>query len=60
VDDEVKSSLIPKMTLQPLVENAIYHGIKNKEGNGKIMVLGTIDVTQNGKIAVLKVCDDGV
>lgn len=30
--------LIPKMTLQPLVENAIYHGIKPKRGSGIIRI----------------------
>ena len=29
---------IPKITIQPLVENALYHGIKNKRGLGKITV----------------------
>lgn len=40
VADIVKQSLIPKMTLQPLVENAIYHGLKNKADWGKIVISG--------------------
>lgn len=32
LEDEVKEILIPKLTLQPLVENSIYHGMKVKEG----------------------------
>lgn len=32
VDKKYENILIPKMTLQPLVENAIYHGIKVKNG----------------------------
>lgn len=31
---------IPKLTLQPLVENALYHGIKLKRGQGHIVVTG--------------------
>lgn len=31
---------IPKITIQPLVENALYHGIKNRRGLGKITVTG--------------------
>lgn len=31
---------ILKLTLQPLVENALYHGIKNKRGKGKLLVEG--------------------
>lgn len=29
---------IPKITLQPLVENALYHGIKKKRGQGMIKI----------------------
>lgn len=32
IDDSVTDSMIPKLTLQPLVENSIYHGLKIKEG----------------------------
>ncbi|MBW4839896.1 MAG: histidine kinase, partial [Paenibacillaceae bacterium] len=39
---EVEPHLLPcsvlKMTLQPIVENALYHGIKNKRGKGMITV----------------------
>ena len=31
---------IPKITIQPVVENALYHGIKNRRGGGKIIVTG--------------------
>ena len=31
VPDEIKKNDIVKITLQPLVENALYHGLKNKE-----------------------------
>ena len=42
IDSAIASCLIPKMTLQPLVENAIYHGIKPKRGKGMICVTGTL------------------
>lgn len=32
IDPKCKDAMIPKLTLQPLVENSIYHGIKIKEG----------------------------
>ncbi|MCR5650024.1 MAG: sensor histidine kinase [Lachnospiraceae bacterium] len=47
---------IPKITLQPLVENALYHGIKNKRGGGSIMISGRIE----GNCICLCVKDDGI
>lgn len=46
---------IPKITLQPLVENALYHGIKNKRGKGMIKITGQ---TEDEKI-VITVSDNG-
>lgn len=40
VPDELSDYLIPKITIQPIVENALYHGIKNKRGLGKITITG--------------------
>ena len=38
VDEEVADNTILKLILQPLVENALYHGIKNKREGGTINV----------------------
>jgi len=43
VDPETKSCLIPRLVLQPLVENAIYHGIKVKEDGGSIYIGAMLD-----------------
>ncbi len=40
VPEELYDFKVPKITLQPLVENALYHGIKNKRGGGKIILTG--------------------
>ncbi len=40
IPNEILGYEIPKLSLQPLVENAIYHGIKNKRGGGKIKITG--------------------
>jgi len=56
IDPSIEGTKIPKMTLQPLVENAIYHGLKPKRGKGKIIVTGT---RENDKI-ILKVLDTGL
>ena len=37
-DETLCNSKIIKLVLQPLVENAIYHGIKNKRGRGELCV----------------------
>lgn len=57
VSPEILSYAIPKITLQPLVENAINHGIREKSsGCGTIKLGGKIE---NDEI-VLCVADDGV
>lgn len=38
VDEDILNGTILKLTLQPLVENALYHGIKNKRSGGTITV----------------------
>lgn len=56
VPDVWRGYSVPKIILQPLVENAIYHGIKTKQGNGTIVIEGH---AEDGKL-VLEVADDGV
>ncbi|MFA6845351.1 MAG: sensor histidine kinase [Sphaerochaetaceae bacterium] len=43
IDPEMYQYTILKLTLQPLVENALYHGIKEKRGKGFIRILGMIE-----------------
>ena len=43
VPEELNKYLIPKITIQPLVENALYHGIKNKRGLGRIVINGKLE-----------------
>ncbi|ACL75583.1 sensor histidine kinase [Ruminiclostridium cellulolyticum] len=40
IPEHMEQCSILKLTLQPVVENALYHGIKNKRGMGKIVVEG--------------------
>lgn len=56
VDDEVKGYSIIKLVLQPIVENAIYHGLKYKEGKGNLLIRGYIQE----KRIYLEVYDNGV
>ena len=36
-------ALIPSLTIQPLLENAIYHGIEQLPGGGEVTVTGRRD-----------------
>ncbi|MBQ6812416.1 MAG: histidine kinase [Agathobacter sp.] len=56
IDAEAKKECIPRLTLQPLVENAIYHGLKYKENWGTIRVY----VHYLGEKIQIKVMDDGI
>ena len=56
IDPEIETTKLPKMTLQPLVENAIYHGLKPKRGKGKIIVKGE----KKDPDIILKVTDTGL
>lgn len=47
---------IPKMTLQPVIENAIHHGLENKTEQGKIRI--RIEMADNR--IILNISDDGV
>lgn len=56
VPEEFYQNTIPKITVQPLVENALYHGIKNKRGKGKITVRGY----REDSFFILEVRDNGI
>ena len=48
--------VLPKLVLQPLVENALYHGIKEKDGQGYIKV----SVQKKDSGLIIRIEDDGV
>jgi two-component system sensor histidine kinase YesM len=55
VDDDVIPTMVLKLTLQPLVENAIYHGVKEREGHGFI----SVEACKRDGMLILRVIDDG-
>ncbi|MFC2139977.1 sensor histidine kinase, partial [Bacteroidota bacterium] len=55
IEQETLSARVPNLILQPLVENAIKHGISNNAEGGKIVIKTYIDSDS----LVLSVCDDG-
>ena len=55
IPQELYNRQILKLLLQPLVENAIYHGIKHRRGRGFVRVTGR----EQGGMMVLTVTDNG-
>ncbi|WP_273319979.1 cache domain-containing sensor histidine kinase [Vallitalea guaymasensis] len=56
VEEDIKQNKIIKLIIQPIVENAIYHGIKNVPGGGMI----DISVKKYDNKILITIADDGV
>ncbi|MGO4531235.1 histidine kinase [Paenibacillus sp. 2TAF8] len=56
IDSGCEQVMIPKLVLQPLVENSLYHGIRAKGGRGII----AIQARQTTDAVILTLTDDGV
>lgn len=56
IPENMKQYYVMKLTLQPIVENALYHGIKNKRGMGHIHVSGLL----KNNCLIFRVEDDGI
>lgn len=56
IDKQLETVMIPPLLIQPMVENAIVHGICPKKDGGKI----EIDIQKENGFIVIKVMDDGI
>jgi len=56
IEDGILEALVPSLVLQPLVENAIVHGVERRENGGTVIVEGQ----RSGASLLLRVVDDGV
>lgn len=56
IDPQILKIMIPALTLQPIIENAIIHGLEKKVDGGQIFVSGRIE----GEQIVIIVTDTGV
>ncbi|SDD05261.1 two-component system, sensor histidine kinase YesM [Paenibacillus sp. UNCCL117] len=56
IDEDIMQGLIPKLTLQPIIENAILHGILKSENREGVI---TITCDRQGEQLILTVADDG-
>lgn len=54
-DDDILKCYLPKLTIQPLVENAVVHGIENKREGGRV----TVSIWEEDCLYI-RVQDDGV
>jgi len=57
LDPDILDSQVPRLILQPIVENAIIHGLEQKLGKGQLYIKGSLYKDQGIKIQVM---DDGV
>lgn len=55
IAQEAYGCYIPRLILQPLVENSILHGIDMKNGSGRLIIRGRVE----GKRLILSVIDNG-
>ena len=53
---ELEKVCLPKLTLQPLAENALYHGVKEKRGKSTIWITCRLE----GETVVIQVRDNGI
>ena len=56
IDPELLPEMVPKLILQPLVENAIFHGVEPSENPGRINIV----ITGRDNLIVIRVIDNGV
>ncbi len=54
-DEAAYDYLIPRLIIQPVIENAIYHGLENMKSGGRI----TIEVILTGRTMILMISDNG-
>ena len=58
-DPLLADALVPRFLLQPLVENALQHGIGKRAGPGRVLIRALEQANGAGKVLELKVTDDG-
>jgi two-component system, LytTR family, sensor kinase len=55
VPEQARDAVVPAMSIQPLVENAVRHGIESRAGSGRVEITAR---TNDGEVE-LRVSDDG-
>lgn len=57
IDESLAETRIPRLLLQPIVENAIIHGLKQTQGNGRIKI--TVWKRCHDTSIEVRICDNG-
>jgi len=60
VPDDLRGLELPALTLQPLVENAVLHGLEPKIDGGSVRIAARVDGLRGARTLVLAVDDDGL
>lgn len=60
MDLQFRNFKIPALSIQPIVENAILHGIGQKRGGGTVLIETKELADDNGRFALITIQDDGV
>jgi two-component system sensor histidine kinase YesM len=56
IDDQLLSCRVPKMIIQPIIENAVYHGLEPRSSKGRL----TLSVREDGQDLFILISDNGV
>ena len=60
VPDDLRKLELPALTLQPLVENAVLHGLEPKIDGGSVRIAARLDELRGTRTLVLTIDDDGL
>ncbi|MGH4140715.1 cache domain-containing sensor histidine kinase [Clostridium sp.] len=56
IDEDALNNRLPKLLIQPIIENTIYHGLEMKKGGGTV----TITIKKENNQLIITVADDGL
>ncbi|HUX40224.1 MAG TPA: sensor histidine kinase [Rectinemataceae bacterium] len=59
VEEAARRIGTPALVLQPLVENAVGHGLRDRTEGGRVRVVARLEELEGRTVAVLEVCDNG-